>query len=104
MRQRKDGTRVDISLMVSPVKDADGRIVGASKIARDISARKRDEAERAELHRRLTMLVDASASLARFARDRVGPVGDGVAGAAAAGRRRLRRLGHEPERGPAGAW
>ena len=63
VRQRKDGTRVAISLMVSPVKDADGRIVGASKIARDIGARKRDEAERAELHRRLTMLVEASASL-----------------------------------------
>ena len=63
VRQHKDGTLVDISLMVSPVKDADGRIVGASKIARDIGARKRDEAERAELHRRLTMLVDASASL-----------------------------------------
>jgi transcriptional regulator with GAF, ATPase, and Fis domain len=63
LRRRKDGTCIDISLKVSPVKDAEGRIVGASKIARDISARKRDEAERAELHRRLMMLVAASASL-----------------------------------------
>jgi PAS domain S-box-containing protein len=62
-RRRKDGTSLAISLMVSPVKDGEGRIVGASKIARDISARKRDEAERAELHRRLRMLVEASASL-----------------------------------------
>ena len=41
VRRRKDGTLVDISLSVSPITDADGRIVGASKIARDISERKR---------------------------------------------------------------
>jgi PAS domain S-box-containing protein len=63
VRQRKDGTTVEISLMVSPLLDADGHNVGASKIARDISARKRDEAERAELDRRLRLLVTASASL-----------------------------------------
>jgi PAS domain S-box-containing protein len=63
VRKRKDGSNVAISLMVSPVKDGAGRIAGASKIARDISARKRDEAERVELNRRLTMLVEASASL-----------------------------------------
>jgi len=43
IRQRKDGTLVDISLTVSPVKDASGKIVGASKIARDISEKKRAE-------------------------------------------------------------
>jgi PAS domain S-box-containing protein len=48
VRRRKDGTLVDISLTVSPVKDAVGRVVGASKIARDISERKRTE-ERANL-------------------------------------------------------
>jgi PAS domain S-box-containing protein len=63
VRRHKDGSSVTISLMVSPVKDVEGHIVGASKIARDIGARKRNEAERAELHRRLTMLVAASASL-----------------------------------------
>jgi PAS domain S-box-containing protein len=41
VRRRKDGSLVDISLTVSPLKDADGRIVGASKIARDITERKR---------------------------------------------------------------
>jgi PAS domain S-box-containing protein len=41
VRRRKDGSFVDISLTVSPVKDDSGRIVGASKIARDISERKR---------------------------------------------------------------
>ena len=54
VRRRKDGSLIDISLTVSPLKDADGRIVGASKIARDITeaqagpgaakaARERDE-------------------------------------------------------------
>ena len=43
VRQRKDGSRVDISLSVSPVLDGAGRIIGASKIARDISDRKRAE-------------------------------------------------------------
>jgi len=50
-RVRKDGTRVEISLTVSPVRDATGRIIGASKIARDITARRRVEAERERLHR-----------------------------------------------------
>ena len=43
VRQRKDGSLVDISLTVSPIRDAFGTVVGASKIARDISARKRAE-------------------------------------------------------------
>jgi PAS domain S-box-containing protein len=45
IRQRKDGSLVDISLAVSPVKDAAGRVVGASKIARDITERKRAQAQ-----------------------------------------------------------
>jgi PAS domain S-box-containing protein len=40
VRLRKDGSTVDISLTVSPVRDRQGRIVGASKIARDISERR----------------------------------------------------------------
>ncbi len=43
VRRRKDGSRIDISLTVSSIKDADGKIIGASKIARDITERKRDE-------------------------------------------------------------
>ena len=43
VRRRKDGSSVDILLTVSPVKNAYGRIVGASKIAHDISERKRGE-------------------------------------------------------------
>ena len=41
VRQRKDGTLMDISLTVSPVRDGSGRIVGASKIARDVTEQKR---------------------------------------------------------------
>jgi PAS domain S-box-containing protein len=41
VRRRKDGTHIDVSLTVSPVRDASGRVVGASKIARDVTARKR---------------------------------------------------------------
>lgn len=42
-RVAKDGRRIDISLTVSPMRDAAGRIIGASKVARDISERKRAE-------------------------------------------------------------
>ncbi|HEX8473473.1 MAG TPA: PAS domain S-box protein [Pyrinomonadaceae bacterium] len=43
VRRRKDGTFLDVSLTVSPVRDTEGRVIGASKIARDITARKRAE-------------------------------------------------------------
>jgi len=43
VRQRKDGSLIDVSLTVSPVRNAAGRVVGASKVARDISDRKRME-------------------------------------------------------------
>ena len=41
IRQRKDGTRLSISLTVSPIRNEHGEIVGASKIARDITERSR---------------------------------------------------------------
>jgi len=43
IRVAKDGRRIDISLTVSPLRDSTGRIVGASKVARDISERRRAE-------------------------------------------------------------
>jgi PAS domain S-box-containing protein len=43
VRRRKDGTLLDISLTVSPIVDAHGKVVGASKIARDITERKQAE-------------------------------------------------------------
>jgi len=51
VRMRKHGSRVDISLTISPVKNAEGKIIGASKIARDITERKRSEAQIAILAR-----------------------------------------------------
>ncbi len=45
IRRAKDGKLLNISLTVSPVKDRSGKIVGASKVARDITDRKRAEAE-----------------------------------------------------------
>jgi len=53
VRQRKDGSRVDISLAVSPIRDAAGRVVGASKIARDISDKKRAEVRQELLTREI---------------------------------------------------
>jgi PAS domain S-box-containing protein len=43
VRQRKDGTALDISAAISPVKAPSGRIIGASKVARDISSRKQSD-------------------------------------------------------------
>jgi PAS domain S-box-containing protein len=51
VRQRKDGGLVNISLTVSPIKDAQGNVIGASKIARDITERKRNEEHTATLAR-----------------------------------------------------
>ena len=70
MRQRKDGTLLPISLTISPIRDNDGRVVGASKIARDVSERRRAEealaaaeARHADLRQRLVALVAASGTL-----------------------------------------
>jgi PAS domain S-box-containing protein len=46
VRLRKDGTRVDISLSISPIKTPEGDVIGASKIARNITDQKRAEHER----------------------------------------------------------
>jgi PAS domain S-box-containing protein len=51
VRSRKDGSRLDVSLIISPIRDASGRLVGASTIARDITEQKRGDAERARLSR-----------------------------------------------------
>src|SRR5262249_16769502 len=64
VRVRKDGSLIPISLTVSPIFDAKGAVIGASKIARDISDRKdreavlkATEATRDDLHDRLMSLV-----------------------------------------------
>jgi PAS domain S-box-containing protein len=52
VRVAKDGRRIDVSLTISPVRDRSGRVVGASKVARDISERKRMEEKLREADRR----------------------------------------------------
>ena len=59
VRQRKDGSLLDISLTVSPVRDDAGHIVGASKIARDITGRKEAERKLRDSEQRLTELLAA---------------------------------------------
>jgi len=59
VRVRKDGTEFDISLTISPIKDAAGKVVGASKIARDITQRKDTERALNESEERFRALADA---------------------------------------------
>ena len=68
LRRRKDGSLVEISLTVSPIRDGHGRIIGASKIARDISERRRLEEERelrlGELRHRVKNLLAVVGAIA----------------------------------------
>jgi PAS domain S-box-containing protein len=73
IRQRKDGSTLPISLTVSPILDDRGVVVGASKIARDISDRKQAEIERA----RLLALAEQNATITNTLND----VGAAVASA-----------------------
>jgi PAS domain S-box-containing protein len=66
VRQRKDGTLIDVSLTVSPVGDLEGKIVGTSGISRDITDRKRSEEQIAVLtreaeHRAKNLLANVKA-------------------------------------------
>ena len=62
LRQRKDGTLLPISLTVSPIRN-DGHVIGASKIARDISDRKRAEASAERDRLRMEFLAALSGTL-----------------------------------------
>jgi PAS domain S-box-containing protein len=53
VRQRKDGSFINVSLTISPIKDASEKIIGASKIARDITERKRAEKDLEKAHKEL---------------------------------------------------
>jgi PAS domain S-box-containing protein len=63
VRVRKDGARMDVSLSISPIRDAEGRVVGAAKIARDIGPQKRLEDE---LRRRAEALEEAGRQKDQF--------------------------------------
>jgi PAS domain S-box-containing protein len=75
VRLRKDGVPINISLSVSPVKDASGVIVGASKIARDITERKRIEQQLREADRHKDNFL---AILAHELRNPLGPIRNAV--------------------------
>jgi PAS domain S-box-containing protein len=68
VRRRKDGALLDISLTVSPVKDAEGGIIGASKIARDISESKRIQAALLASEARFRQLADTMPQIVWTAR------------------------------------
>jgi PAS domain S-box-containing protein len=59
VRRRKNGELLDVSLTVSPIRDSSGRVVAASKIARDITEQKRAEAALRDNERRLKELLAA---------------------------------------------
>jgi PAS domain S-box-containing protein len=75
VRVRKDGTHVDVSLTISPVRDSTGRVIGASKVARDVTERKRiaEAIKETELAARLLKLQDEERRrMARELHDGVG--------------------------------
>src|SRR5262249_37878214 len=79
VRRRKDGGLVDISLAVSPIRDATGTVVGASKIARNITQQKRAEATRRLLlselnHRVKNTLASVQAIVQQTLRNAKDPV------------------------------
>ena len=75
VRVRKDGTRIDVSVTISPIRDETGQVVGASKIVRDIADRKRmEEALRAADRRKDEFL----ATLAHELRNPLAPLRNGL--------------------------
>jgi PAS domain S-box-containing protein len=69
VRRRKDGTLINVSLTISPVKDLNGKIIGISKIVRDITRQKRAEQRLAEQSRLLDL--SSEAILVRDTQDRI---------------------------------
>jgi PAS domain S-box-containing protein len=85
IRRRKDGNLIDVSLTISPVRDAEGNVVGASKIARDISERKRSEAQISALareaeHRAKNLLANVRAMVQLSQADTPAGLKEAIAG------------------------
>ncbi|PEQ13727.1 histidine kinase [Novosphingobium sp. PC22D] len=67
VRRRKDGSEVQVAITVSPVRDEDGNVVAASKIARDITEQKRIRSRLAESEQRFRLMADNISQLAWIA-------------------------------------
>jgi two-component sensor histidine kinase len=85
VRQRKDGNLIDISLTISPVRGMDGKVVGASAIARDITERKRSEAQISALareaeHRAKNLLANVKAMIRLSQADTLGSFKEAIEG------------------------
>lgn len=86
VRMAKDGRRIDVSLTVSPIRDAGGRVIGASKVARDVTERRQaEEALQAERRKALEGLEEADrhkddflALLAHELRNPLAPLRNGL--------------------------
>jgi PAS domain S-box-containing protein len=75
IRKAKDGRRIDVSLTISPMRDARGRIIGASKVARDVTDRKRVEEALRDADRRKDEFL---ALLAHELRNPLAPLRNGL--------------------------
>jgi PAS domain S-box-containing protein len=77
IRRRKDGSPIELSITVSPIKDAAGRVIGASKIARDISERRRAQQQQdlllGEMKHRTRNFVAVVSAIARQSRPKDAP-------------------------------
>ena len=71
VRVRKDGSTLDVSLTISPVRDSSGRVIGASKVARDITTQRRAEIALRESEERFRAIVQATPECVKV----VGPDG-----------------------------
>jgi PAS domain S-box-containing protein len=91
VRVRKDGTTLDISLTISPIRDAAGRVVGASKVARDVTERKQAEEARKEAELSASLLRVQDEERKRIARE----LHDGVGQLLAAMSMNVSRVIHE---------
>ena len=89
VRRRKDGSLIDVSLTISPIRGADGKIIGASKIARDITERKRSELQISTLareaeHRSKNLLANVGAMVQLSQADTADGLKKAIAGRIAA--------------------
>jgi PAS domain S-box-containing protein len=85
IRQRKDGCLIDVSLTISPIRDANGKVIGASKIARDITERKRSDVQLSALareaeHRAKNLLANVRAMVQLSQADTPAGLKEAIAG------------------------